>query len=75
MNTRTTITTKPVGVNCNAKKPSVVGAIYSAPGGDDKCPGVMFRATLSRIEEGLGQEGYMCSHCGRRVKYVPKDQP
>jgi len=70
--TNTVITNKPVGVNCNAKKPAVVGALYSAPGGDNKCPGVMFRRDLSRIEEGLGHEGYMCDKCGRRVKYVPK---
>lgn len=36
-----------------------------------KCNGVLMRQTLSRIEEGLGHEGFMCDACGRRVKYVP----
>lgn len=69
--TKTTITKKPVGVNCNAKKPAVVGALPAAPGGPEKCPGVMGRITLSRLEEGLGHEGFECGTCHRRVKYVP----
>ena len=34
--------------------------------------GVMFRLTLSRLEEGLGHEGFQCDKCGERVKYVPE---
>lgn len=35
-----------------------------------KCRGVLFRVTLSRLEEGLGHEGFECDTCHRRVKYV-----
>lgn len=66
------ITRKPVGINCSSKKPAVVGALPASKGGPDKCPGVMFRVNLSRLEEGLGHEGFQCDKCGRKVKYVPK---
>lgn len=38
------------------------------------CRGVMLRVTLSRLEEGLGHEGFACDHCGHRIKYVPKKE-
>ena len=66
------IVTRPVGVNCSAKARRVQDSLPAAQGGSDTCPGVMFRLNLSRIEEGLGQEGFMCDKCGRRVKYIPK---
>lgn len=37
-----------------------------------KCKGgVMFRVQLSRLEEGLGHEGFKCDKCGHSVKHVP----
>lgn len=33
--------------------------------------GVLFRVDLSRLEEGLGHEGFECDRCRYRVKYVP----
>lgn len=33
--------------------------------------GVMFAVPLSRLEEGLGHEGFKCDKCGKSVKYVP----
>jgi hypothetical protein len=40
--------------------------------GCPKCKkGVLFRVTLSRLEEGLGHEGFRCDPCGYAVKYVP----
>lgn len=65
------ITKVPVGVNCDAKKPAVVGALAAAPRGPEGCRGVMSRVTLSRLEEGLGHEGFECDKCHRKVKYVP----
>lgn len=50
---------KPVGINC----------------GKSKCDGTMLRINLSRIEEGLGHEGFECSKCHRRAKFVPKEKP
>lgn len=38
-----------------------------------RCRGVMFAQHLSRLEEGLGHEGYKCDKCGYAVKYVPKE--
>lgn len=35
--------------------------------------GVMARVTLSRLEEGLGHEGFECYSCHYRLKYVPKE--
>ncbi len=64
------IVRKPVGVGCGSQSRLVVGGIYPAKGGG-KCGGVMLRLTLSRIEEGLGHEGFECTVCKRRVKYVP----
>lgn len=52
---RPVVVRKPVEVTCGALK----------------CTGVMWRLTLSRLEEGLGHEGFACDKCGRRVKYVP----
>lgn len=49
------VTSKPVPVEC----------------GKNKCKGVMWRVTLSRLEEGLGHEGYQCNACKRTVKFVP----
>lgn len=46
---------RPVGITC----------------GQRKCKGVMMRIDLSRLEEGLGHEGFECDICHRRVKYVP----
>lgn len=66
-----TIVRKPVGVNCSGHGHHVVGSIPPAKGATPKCMGVMFRLTLSRLEEGLGHEGFQCDKCGRRVKYVP----
>lgn len=43
--------------------------------GKNKCRGVLMRQTLSRIEEGLGHEGFQCDTCHRRVKYVPRSKP
>lgn len=37
-----------------------------------RCCGVLMRQTLSRLEEGLGHEGFKCESCGRMVKYVPQ---
>lgn len=42
--------------------------------GCPKCKkGVLFRVTLSRLEEGLGHEGFRCDPCGYAVKYVPRE--
>lgn len=68
--TRYIVVRKPVGVNCNGL--TVRGGIPSAAGGG-KCGGVMMRKDLSRLEEGLGHEGFECNVCHRRVKYVPKE--
>jgi hypothetical protein len=38
------------------------------------CRGVLMRQMLSRLEESLGQEGFQCDRCSRRVKYVPKKE-
>lgn len=54
------IVRKPVGINC-AKCCKVAR----------RPPGVMVRINLSRLEEGLGHEGFQCGKCGERVKYVP----
>lgn len=59
---------KPVGVNCGAKR-CVVGGIPPVEGGG-MCQGVMSRIALSRLEEGLGHEGFECDKCHRRVKYI-----
>jgi hypothetical protein len=67
-----TIVRTPVGVNCSGHGHHVVGSIPPAKGATAKCMGVMFRLTLSRLEEGLGHEGFECDKCGRRVKYVPE---
>ena len=69
--TNMTITKKPVGINCSSTRPVVGSPLPAAPGGNPKCPGVMSRIDLSRLEEGLGHEGFECSSCHRRVKYVP----
>lgn len=66
-----TVVRKPVGVCCSSQGPHVVGSIWPAKGATPMCRGVMGRITLSRIEEGLGHEGFECTACGRRVKYVP----
>lgn len=52
------ITNKPVPVSCPNSK---------------TCRGVLFRMTLSRLEEGLGHEGYKCDKCGHKIKHVPKE--
>ncbi len=41
--------------------------------GKSGCRGVLRRVTLSRLEEGLGHEGFDCDKCGRRLKYVPTE--
>ncbi len=64
------IVRKPVGIGCGSKARRVVGSIEPAKGGG-ACDGTMLRLTLSRIEEGLGHEGFECTKCHRRVKYVP----
>lgn len=64
------ITNKPVGVNCGNRL--VIGGVPAAPGGNKKCQGLMARVTLSRLEEGLGHEGFVCTSCKRRVKYVAR---
>lgn len=64
------IVRKPVGIGCSETAVRVVGSIPPAKGGG-KCGGTMLRFTLSRIEEGLGHEGFECTRCHRRVKYVP----
>lgn len=51
-------------------KPVEVGCPVCAK---NKKYGVMYRLTLSRLEEGLGHEGFECGSCGHRLKYVPKD--
>jgi hypothetical protein len=40
--------------------------------GRNRCKGILFRLTLSGIEEGLGHEGFECDTCHLRVKYVPQ---
>lgn len=72
MTTKTLIVREPVGVNCSNKTPRVVDSIPAPPGGGE-CRGVLARITLSRLEEGLLHEGYQCTDCHRRVKYVPKE--
>jgi len=47
---------KPVGIKCT----------------QPKCGGLVVRVDLSRLEEGLGHEGFECRKCHRRVKYVPE---
>ncbi len=61
---------KPVGLNCGSGRGRVVGSVPPAPGGG-KCSGIMHRIDLSRLEEGLGHEGFECCVCRRRVKRVP----
>jgi hypothetical protein len=39
---------------------------------DTPARGVMIRINLSRIEEGLGHEGYRCDRCGHTIKRVPE---
>lgn len=39
-----------------------------------RCSGAMWRLDLSRLEEGLGHEGFACDKCGLRVKYVPSPE-
>lgn len=68
-----TVTREPVGINCGTGSGRVVGSIPPSSGGG-KCGGLMARITLSRLEEGLGHEGFECQSCGRRVKYAPKEQ-
>jgi len=34
--------------------------------------GVLCRVTLSRLEEGLGHEGFKCNACDYALKYVPR---
>lgn len=63
---------QPVGVNCGSGSGRVVGSVPPAKGGG-KCRGLMRRIDLSRLEDGLGHEGFMCDACGRRLKYVPPD--
>jgi hypothetical protein len=70
----TVVVRKPVGVNCSGQGPHVVGSIFPAKGATPRCRGVMGRITLSRLEEGLGHEGFECDKCGRRVKYVPPER-
>lgn len=36
--------------------------------------GVLWSVQLSRLEEGLGHEGYACDKCRNRIKYVPKNE-
>lgn len=66
---KVTITHKPVGIRCSTNAGNVVDAVPPAPGGG-KCNGLMARISLSRLEEGLGHEGYECQKCKRRVKYI-----
>ncbi len=67
----TIVTNKPVSVACGTKGRAVVGQVPLTKGGGT-CNGVLSRITLSRLEEGLGHEGFQCDVCGRKVKYVPK---
>lgn len=63
------ITHKPIErATCGAAVTSTTSRLIST---DGKCRGVLMRQTLSRIEEGLGHEGFACDACGRRIKYVP----
>lgn len=48
---------KPIGLAC------VKGKAH--------CRGFMSRINLSRLEEGLGHEGFQCTECGAKAKYVP----
>ena len=50
------VTKKPVGLYCDVRKI-----------GKGKCGGVLWRLQLSRLEEGLGHEGYRCEKWGRPV--------
>lgn len=43
--------------------------------GKSGCKGTLWRLSLSRLEEGLGHEGFCCEKCGRTVKYVPPYAP
>jgi len=70
-----TIVNKLVGVNCSGHGHHVATSIPPAKGATPRCMGVMFRITISRLEEGLGHEGFECDKCGRRVKYVPERTP
>ena len=49
------VTTKPVPVDCMI----------------DGYAGIYFSVTVSRLESGLGHEGYACDKCGHKVKHVP----
>lgn len=69
-----TVVRQPVGVNCGSGSGRVVGSIPPAKGGG-KCSGLMRRIDLSRLEEGLGHEGYECDKCGRRLKYIGPAEP
>lgn len=54
---------KPVGVTCSA----------CVKAGRPRSASVMLRISLSRLEEGLGHEGFECNVCHTRVKYVPPE--
>ena len=59
-----TVTHKPVtNVNC----PVCAKA-------DPQRYGVLFRVDLSRLEEGLGHEGFQCNKCAHTIKFVPKNK-
>ena len=57
------------GVMDITRKPVEKGA---CPKCANKFRGVLFRIQLSRLEEGLGHEGFRCDKCGYSVKYVPE---
>jgi hypothetical protein len=70
------VTNKPVETiacpKCNpgAKKLGRSFLATLAPGG------ILCRVDLSRLEEGLGHEGFKCDNprCGHTIKYVPKEK-
>lgn len=80
MHNKYAITRKPiVHVACGASVVPPVSRLISAvsrlASDNGRCRGTLLRVTLSRLEEGLGHEGFMCDMCGRRVKYVPPRTP
>lgn len=54
----------------------IADEIVNKPVVDINCPkckkGILWRTDLSRLEEGLGHEGFTCEKCKHSIKYVPK---
>lgn len=68
-------------MNTNTNKPATATTAFEItrkPVASIRCGacrrGTLWAVQLSRLEEGLGHEGYACDKCGHRIKYVPKNE-